>query len=549
MITPDTGFGELIRQVLVEEGAYEVSLVFDGISALSVAQQYEFALVILDCAADDVPFAELVGALRDWHPEMRLLLIPPDNNPDDPAIDHTNPDALLPKPFYLPDLLESISTILSGGGIEESDGLLNLITDTQDIAGVEAIKEEDEAGSPLPWLEDVTTAAQYLARLSLETAARAALITRDERLWAYAGEMGQPAADQLAETVGQHWRSQSANDLARFVTLDGEEYMLYATGLEEDLVLALIFDARTPFSKIRSQSSRIARALASDPEMAEAPQGAAESTTQNETKVEAAVPETGPEMDLQRDESGSAAQALPLEWLPEKLSEDRSLLDEVEETLEPFSIPADWRPREGSAAGPRAYLEELLGEPIPSVSFPYEINRKAAQESPAIPAGEERPYFPPPETMAETRPTRVPPEDRIPQLEPESASYFNITYVCVLIPRMPDHHLIQELARHLEKWMFQICVSFDWRLEQLAIRPDYMQWKVRVHSATAPRFLMQIITRITSQRIFENFASLSESNPSGEFWAPGWMVVTSENPPTPQMVQDFIANTRRRQGL
>jgi REP element-mobilizing transposase RayT len=151
--------------------------------------------------------------------------------------------------------------------------------------------------------------------------------------------------------------------------------------------------------------------------------------------------------------------------------------------------------------------------------------------------------------MSETRPTRVQAEDTAPQLESDSASYFDITYACMLIPRLSEHHLVGDLAKQLEKWMFQICVSFDWRVGPLAIRPDYMQWMVKAHAATAPRFLMQIITRITSQRIFAHFGHLAADNPSGEFWAPGWLVITSESLPTSQMSQDFVTKTRRRQGL
>ena len=240
---------------------------------------------------------------------------------------------------------------------------------------------------------------------------------------------------------------------------------------------------------------------------------------------------------------------LPLDWLPKSISDNGGLLEEVEQSLEPFSIPSDWTPTNKTAEGPRSYLEELLGEPIPSVSLPYERRVRVDAAVSGSNFLREKPYFPSPENMAETRPTRVPPEDPVPQFESESASYFDITYACMLIPRMPQHHLVSDIARRLEKWMFQICVSFDWRMEQLTIRPDYMQWMVKVHSATAPRFLMQIITRLTSQRIFENYPHMAAENPSEEFWAPGWLVVTSETFPSPEMVQDFVKKTRKRQGL
>jgi REP element-mobilizing transposase RayT len=402
--------------------------------------------------------------------------------------------------------------------------------------------------------------------------------------------LGQPGGDRLAETVGRQWGSQTGNDLARFVTLDNDqEYMLYATGLVDGMVLSLIFDARTPFSKIRSQSSRLARALSADPDdpaaadaalaLDRAPAAASSDrpVSANEAREKVARrPDHG--VDLERMGKASAAhpdfalsnafdetvyahptpvkrdrppelepelealetQNLLVDWLPADLYGDSALLKEVEGALEPFSIPPDWQPRQDLPAGPRSFLEELLGERIPPVELPYQ---------PGAGAAEPRPFYPPPETMAETRPTRALPDEPVLRLEPESASFSNITFACVLIPRMPRQHLVGELAKLLEEWMFGVCVSFDWRLEQLSIRPDTMQWMVRVHSATAPRFLMQITSKITSQRIFEHFKQYRDENPSGEFWAPGWLLITSEKLPPPAMVREFIQKTRERQGI
>ena len=124
-----------------------------------------------------------------------------------------------------------------------------------------------------------------------------------------------------------------------------------------------------------------------------------------------------------------------------------------------------------------------------------------------------------------------------------------MTYACVLVPRLPQHKLVRDLAKKLEEWLPQICLAFNWRLEQLAVRPDYMQWMVSAHSATSPRYLMQIITRTTSQRIFYHLPRLGDDNPSGEFWAPGWLVLSNSKVPPPEVVQEFIEKTRHRQGL
>jgi hypothetical protein len=52
----------------------------------------------------------------------------------------------------------------------------------------------------------------------------------------------------------------------------------------------------------------------------------------------------------------------------------------------------------------------------------------------------------------------------------------------------------------------------------------------------------------TSQRVFAQFQDLAQENPSGDFWAPGYLIMSSSQPPPVAVMQDFIQGTRRRQG-
>ena len=103
------------------------------------------------------------------------------------------------------------------------------------------------------------------------------MITRRDNLWAYAGQLSQDAAKELAVTVTRHWDGQKGSDLLRFVRLEATkaEHMLYATRIADDVVLALVFDAETPFSTIRTQAGQLAHSLSITPieeaERAEAP--------------------------------------------------------------------------------------------------------------------------------------------------------------------------------------------------------------------------------------------------------------------------------------
>ena len=106
-------------------------------------------------------------------------------------------------------------------------------------------------------------AAQKLTRLTLESSAQAALITRGKSLWAYAGGLSQETANELVQIVSRTSDEQKGGDLLRFARLETTraEHMLYATTLTEGVILALVFDAETPFSTIRSQANLLARSL------------------------------------------------------------------------------------------------------------------------------------------------------------------------------------------------------------------------------------------------------------------------------------------------
>ncbi len=560
LITPSGGFGELIRQALVDDGGYDVALADSGIVALDLAQDSAFNLAILDCDTTDVPPGELINTLFDWYASIRLIVVPPGNDPAHPILQHITPHAYLTKPFYLPDMLKIVGKVLEGGQVDlaklsvaPSQPSQNLPTEA-DLPAAEDL--------PFPWLQDVNRAAQYLARLSLETAARAALIVRGEDLWAYAGDLPQPDSHNLASLVGRQWGRHSGTDLAQFVKLEnGQEFMLYATALVRELVLALVFDARTPFSKIRSQASHLAHALASAPqeddlprvepaprhENGSGPTGDAEPLRDRLPRWE---PDLTPvDLDLAPVEPPSSLQAdaIPLDWFAPQADASSP------------AIPSDWMPAETMADGPRGFLEELLSDPsitgplaldLPAVPFPYQEAPVADETRPSTRLPQQ-PIYPAPEGMSETRPTTIPIEDSqsILRLEPDSANFSNITFACLLVPRLPHHHLVRDLAKKMEEWLPMICVAFNWRLEQLSVRPEYLQWMVSAHSATAPGYLMQITARTTSARIFHEFPRLLDENPSGEFWAPGWVITSRNRPLSPDNVRDFIEKTRRRQGL
>src|SRR5512143_2256305 len=81
-------------------------------------------------------------------------------------------------------------------------------------------KPQTSPHGKLPWLSDVNTAAQHLTRLTLESSSQAALITRDNEVWAYAGELSKPSAQEVAAVMARNWDSETDGDLLRFARLE-----------------------------------------------------------------------------------------------------------------------------------------------------------------------------------------------------------------------------------------------------------------------------------------------------------------------------------------
>jgi REP element-mobilizing transposase RayT len=156
---------------------------------------------------------------------------------------------------------------------------------------------------------------------------------------------------------------------------------------------------------------------------------------------------------------------------------------------------------------------------------------------------------PPPDSLEDTRPRAISTITRLSQLEPVSPALSLLHYTCVLVPRLPQHYLTGELADRLSQWTAQTCLAFGWRLEGIAVRPEYLRWSVQVAPAVSPGNIVRILRQRTSGLIFSAFPQHQDLNPSGDFWASGYLIVSGPQPPSAQLLRDYILQTRRRQGV
>lgn len=495
VVTSDIDFGELLQRSLEETGRFVVRVLNRADQVEAYVRKTKCTLAFLDSGDPEEDVFLAWRALRRANTQIRLIIT--SGSGSNSELEELDPTGYLSKPFYLPDLMDLMARVFPS--VQESTVKVELPSTMQGLVS------EGE----LPWLTDVDRAAQHLTRLTLESSAQAALITRDDALWAYAGQLPQSAARELAETVARYWDHREETDLVRFVRLKSTnaEHMLYATRLASGLVLALVFDAETPFNTIRTQASQLVHSLSAP---AKGMEGEVDESFLDPTQSDllAEVPLSNPPQDLSPSTSkflGSDFEYSPFESTTPLVRTDQA------ETIESTT--------------------DTENETRPS---PVRKTKKKESDS---------------DYVTETQPRPIPEVARRIVFESVSGSVYNLTYVCLLIPRFTHHLLTGDLSERLSEWLHQICIAYAWRLEHISLRPDYLQWIVNVPPATSPGYLMRILRQQTSQKIFFEFPRFKKDNPSGDFWALPYLIMAGTQSPSSQLIKEFIQQTRTRQGI
>lgn len=519
IVTPSSSFGDSLQQYLEEMGFSGLITVGKVEEAIELSDKTQIDLAILDFNLGEYPLRKTAQVMRENLPDIRLLITSSQDESDPPVMSELNAVGVFSEPFYLVDIKKKMPE-LSKLAKKTSRG-----------------KKSQSSNKPfegLPWLQDINRAAQHLASITLSTSAQAALIVRKSELWAYAGELSQSAAQELTEWVVNNWSQETSSDLVRFVIIeaDGSEHMLYATKLSKSMVLALAFDAKMPFSRIRSQANYLASALASPP-------GAnLLSPAQHQTK----------EHFINAINSGDSARNTASQPLfsssevppPTPGTKSQSALDEIDQS-EPLADPS---------------LEDEQSE--------FEDNGRTQSEIPVNssdpPLGES--FLSRQDHTANNEiPSRVYPIqskdiysdgsgiDAVRDNMSVSPSMYSLYYNCVLIPRIPGHRLSGELAEKVTIFVKHIFLAFGWRLESLDIDPDYIQWIANTPPSVAPGYMLHVMREHLSRFIFAEFPRLARENPSGDFWAPGFLLVSGLKTLPAQFIDDYIGRTRQNQNF
>lgn len=599
IVTPDYAFGELLRVSLEEGNLYEFIMVKDAAEALEKAKQIRFSLAILDSELPDQPVISIANSLKSKYPEIRLVVIPPQNDPKHPLLAGISPDGYISRPFFAPDILQMIESLIPPTEASKPD--------QSQVGGVKTFFNYH-----YPWPFDSILAEGALIGLQDELNAEAVMMTHSGEIIASRSRLSDNILKDAADLVSENWDGEQNGDLAQFMKINAslEDVLVYTTPMDDNLLLTILQGESVSFSKIRHLIREIAFQLREmvQPE-AKTLEGSPPSSLVSKSDQENLfhLPESmeavqelfhdqapgeesvTPEDHLQPADELSDSGTVVTEEHVEDVVDEESGLEEIQQTklaeilaeLPPpdpevkEDIPEpEWIPEAVNENIPETQIEET--EPPLDLVFPWdeEINHspKGKQESPTTPvtirSGGKNDQTGAGITVAtksvrrsekesETENSRDQVEATLPidleqLLEPtnmdsDSPIISHHAYTCILIPRLRENYLTGDLAEHIAKWVPEICQTFSWQNDTVNVRPAYLLWTAKVGQGVSPGKIVRAIRQRTSERIFSQFPSFQTKSTAKDFWASGYLVVSGSEPPSQKIVSEFIQQARTNQ--
>ncbi|MCC6148244.1 MAG: response regulator [Anaerolineaceae bacterium] len=601
--THHTAFGELLRLSLEESGLYRVRIAQNTQEVLSDLKKRAFDLAIVDFELPDEPIASIVRVIREQHPAPRFVLIPPDNDPLHPLAAELQADGCLSRPFYLPSMLKMVHHLLNNSSSHSAPEETLPYTDAgleipPWLADGELLTEriswflKDSAAyavlmtrldqlffymgdiSPQDAQELCEILSRYWNKIENYDLARFVRLTSDNtEVLLYAKTLQSDLGIALAHATRMPVSKARAeiNQLAQALKAPPADQRVYPPPSAEDILPPLPPEeqplAATPLQEATTQQTGQAEKedaiipISSDPD---APQNQPADMPQVAPLPEAALPNPLP-LDFEpaaSEENADIQEALEDET--ESLPANEGAFDEAEilnlnQLLASMPSPDPQRP------APEDTVTSFEPPPSPEetpVTFPWEAQEdlpaKPAKTTakPGLPAGTvpSAPY-PPRASSAhdnpfldETRPSNgdhaFSPPDPLPLLLAQNEQI----YTCLLLTRVPGNKLRGTLGKQLKQWLSEICNAFGWNLDSVTVRPEYLQWSVRLAPAISPANLVRLIRQNTSEKIFSQYPGTKPVDGSEDFWSPGYLIIRGTQPPTQKALFEFIQLTRKRQG-
>ena len=129
---------------------------------------------------------------------------------------------------------------------------------------------------------------------------------------------------------------------------------------------------------------------------------------------------------------------------------------------------------------------------------------------------------------------------RMNQLQTATKNEETETITVAFIPWQESFILHRQIASTLNQRMNKLCQAFGWKLENLTIRPTYMQFTVTITNLFSPEDMVGIVRQQTSQALNENLPDLQLPANLEDIWAPENMMAAGKEFVPSNHWQNFI---------
>lgn len=285
IVDSDEAFAAILKEGIEMGGEYQATAVTTALEARNVAARGHLAMAVVDMGLEDEDPLELLQTLRDRHPDLRLVVIPLDDVPEE--VLSLGIQGTLPKPFFLPDIPSQIEAVLSqpfgtpSAAAEAEQAVAEAPAEVyapETPAADETVEFPSEPAPPAlsaEMLAHLASESQQLTNqlryLSRELNADAVLLTYGTELVAYAGHFGRADAERLAQVVSESWQASArvaaalGREQVRFEQSlhEGEDYLLYSLATGADIILSVALRSDRPLGMIRYNTKQTAQELQS----------------------------------------------------------------------------------------------------------------------------------------------------------------------------------------------------------------------------------------------------------------------------------------------
>lgn len=275
IVDSNPGFARMLQESLEQDDHYQAIVAQAGPEALAIASREQFDLAIVDLgldAANGLDGEAVARQLRQRRADVRLMLMPLEGDALSDDLDDLDVQGVLPKPFFLPDLPDllraAFTAPLAGSSEPARVPELPVIQPAPQPEEKAHRPRPARIGPPEPPQVYSPQVVRELEALAGETNADIVAVICGGMVLESVGRLSSSHLNILAHIVSLS--CELSNRAARLVDrkqrhveliAEGDEHMLYALTVVEDILLAAVLGPDVRLGLLRHRAKATARRL------------------------------------------------------------------------------------------------------------------------------------------------------------------------------------------------------------------------------------------------------------------------------------------------